>query len=222
MPEVTAAQVITMLHQGNLTAAAALAETHELPISQARVYLAEGNPSKALAVLEPLRQQLEAKGWVDEQLKVIILEAIAQHALGENEQAVQVLGEALALAEPGGFIRIFVDEGQSMAHLLEETLNRGIAPNYVQRLLTAFPIHEIGQPVPLQRQALKSELVEPLSQRELEVLRLIAQGLSNREISKQLFLALNTVKGHNQKIYSKLQVKSRTEAIARAHELDLL
>jgi LuxR family maltose regulon positive regulatory protein len=130
--------------------------------------------------------------------------------------------QSLTLAEPGGFIRIFVDEGQSMAHLLKETFNRGIAANYVQRLLTAFPIHEIGQPIPLQRQALKPKLVEPLSQRELEVLRLIAQGFSNREIGKQLFLALNTVKGHNQKIYSKLQVKSRTEAIARAHELDLL
>jgi LuxR family maltose regulon positive regulatory protein len=74
----------------------------------------------------------------------------------------------------------------------------------------------------LQRQTLKSELVEPLSHRELEVLRLIARGFSNREIGKRLFLALNTVKGHNQKIYSKLRVQSRTEAIARAHELDLL
>jgi LuxR family maltose regulon positive regulatory protein len=222
MPEVTAAQVITMLHQGNLAAATQLAEKHELPISQTRVYLAQGDASKALAVLEPLRQQVEAKGWVDERLKVMILQAIAFHALGENEQAVQALGEALALAEPGGFIRIFVDEGQSMAHLLKETFNRGIAPNYVQRLLTAFPIQEIGQPIPLQRQTLKSELVEPLSHRELEVLRLIARGFSNREIGKRLFLALNTVKGHNQKIYSKLQVQSRTEAIARAHELDLL
>ncbi len=222
MPEVAAAQVITMLHQGNLTAAAALAETHEHPISQARVYLAQGDPSAALAVLEPLRQQVEAKGWVDERLKMIILEAIALHALGENEQAVQVLGEALALAEPGGFIRIFVDEGQSMAHLLKETLNRGIAPNYVQKLLTAFPIDETEQSVSSPIQAPKSELDEPLSQRELEVLQLIAQGLSNREISKRLFLALNTVKGHNQKIYSKLQVQSRTEAVARARELDLL
>ena len=143
MPEVAAAQVLTMLHQGNLAAAAHLAETHELPISQARVHLAQGDPSTALAVLEPLRQQVEAKGWEDEQLKVMILQAVAFHALGENEQAVQALGEALALAEPGGFIRIFVDEGQSMAHLLKETLNRGIAPYYVQRLLTAFPTDEI-------------------------------------------------------------------------------
>jgi LuxR family transcriptional regulator, maltose regulon positive regulatory protein len=222
MPEVASTQVITMLHQGNLAAAAALAETHELPISKVRVYLAQRDPSAALAVLKPLRQQVEAKDWVDERLKVIILEAIAQHALGENEQAVQVLGEALALAEPGGFIRIFVDEGQSMAHLLKETLNRGIAPNYVQKLLKAFPIDETGQSVSSPIQAPKFILDGPLSQRELEVLRLIAQGLSNREISKRLFLALNTVKGHNQKIYSKLQVQSRTEALVRARELDLL
>ena len=88
--------------------------------------------------------------------------------------------------------------------------------------LTAFPIDETEQAVSSQTQDPKSELDEPLSQRELEVLQLIAQGLSNREISKRLFLALNTVKGHNQKIYSKLQVQSRTEAIARARELDLL
>jgi len=222
MPEIAAAQVVMMLHQGNLAAAAHLAETHELPISQARVYLAQGDPSTALAVLEPLRQQVEAKGWVDERLKVMVLQAIALHALDENEQSVQVLADALALAEPGGFIRIFVDEGQSMALLLNETLNRGIAPNYVQRLLTAFPFDETDQAVSSQTQAPESELDVPLSQRELEVLRLIAQGLTNREISERLFLALNTVKGHNQKIYSKLQVQSRTEAIARARELDLL
>jgi LuxR family transcriptional regulator, maltose regulon positive regulatory protein len=86
----------------------------------------------------------------------------------------------------------------------------------------AFPNEVTDLPVPSLKQPPKSELDEPLSQRELEVLRLIAQGLSNQEISQRLFLALNTVKGHNQKIYSKLQVQSRTEAIARARELDLL
>jgi LuxR family maltose regulon positive regulatory protein len=225
MPDIAALQVLVLLHQGNLAAAAHLAQTHELPISQTRVHLAQGDPATALVLLGPLRRDAEAKKWQDEWLKVIILEAIAHQALGENEQAVQLLGEALAMAEPGGFIRIFVDEGQSMAYLLKEALNRGIAPSYVQRLLNAFPIDETEQAVSTQTQAPKSELselVEPLSQRELEVLRLIAQGLSNREISKRLFLALNTVKGHNQKIYSKLQVQSRTEAIARARELYLL
>jgi LuxR family maltose regulon positive regulatory protein len=222
MPEIVTAQVITMLHQGDLAAAAHLAVKHELPISQARVHLAQGDPATALAVLKPLRQQVEAKGWKNERLKVMILQAIALHALCETDKAEQVLGNALALAEPGGFIRIFVDEGQSMALLLNETLNRGIAPNYVQRLLTAFPFDETDQAVSSQTQAPKSELDEPLSQRELEVLQLIAQGLSNREISERLFLALNTVKGHNRKIFDKLQVQRRTEAVARARELDLL
>jgi LuxR family maltose regulon positive regulatory protein len=222
MPAVAEAQVLTLLQQGNLTSAAYLAETHELPISQARVYLAQGDPVKALAVLEPFRKKVEAKGWVDERLKSMILQAIAFHALGEKDRAVRLLGDALTMAEPGGFIRIFVDEGQPIAQLLHETLDRGIAPNYVRRLLTAFSTDETQQAVSAQTRTPQSDLVEPLSQRELEVLQLIAQGLSNREIGKQLYLALNTVKGHNQKIYSKLQVQSRTEAIARARELDLL
>ena len=111
MPEIAAAQVLVLLHQGNLAAAAHLAQTHELPLSQARVLLAQGDPSAALAVLEPLRQQMEAKGWQDERLKVMVLQAVALHAHGEKDKAVQLLGDALALAEPGGFIRIFVDEG---------------------------------------------------------------------------------------------------------------
>lgn len=222
MPDIAAAQVLVLLHQGNLAEAARMAETHALPMSQARVYLARGDPSTALALLEKLRQQVEADGHVDERLKITILQAVALHALGKYEQAVQALGEALGLAEPGGFIRTFVDEGQSMAHLLNETLQHGIAPNYVQRLLTAFPIDETEQVVAWQTQAPKPGLFEPLSQREFEILQLIAQGLSNREISKQLFLALSTVKGHNQIIFSKLRVQRRTEAVARARELGLL
>ena len=118
LPEVAAAQVLTFLHQGDLDAAAHLAQTHELPISRARVLLAQGNTSAALAALEPLRQQMEAKGWQDERLKVMVLQAVAHHAHGEKDKAVQLLGEALALAEPGGFIRIFVDEGEPMRLLI--------------------------------------------------------------------------------------------------------
>jgi LuxR family maltose regulon positive regulatory protein len=120
MAEVAAAQVLTLLHQGNLVAAARLAQAHELPISQARVHLAQGDPSAALAVLEPLRQQAEAKGWQDERLKVMVVEAVAHQAHGQTETAVQLLGDALALAEPGGFVRLFVGEGMPMARLLTE------------------------------------------------------------------------------------------------------
>ncbi|MEK6325662.1 MAG: LuxR C-terminal-related transcriptional regulator [Acidobacteriota bacterium] len=221
MPEVAATQVLTLLHQGNLAAAANLAQTHELPISQARVHLAQGDTSAALAVLEPWRLQVAAKGWEDERLKVMVLQAVALHAHGEKDNAVQLLGDALALAEPGGFIRIFVDEGIPMAQLLFEAAAQTIMPDYTGKLLAVFEAEE-------QKSEDKSylppaqPLIEPLSQRELEVLQLIAQGLSNREIGERLFLALITVKGHNQKIFGKLQVQRRTEAVARARELGLL
>ncbi len=224
MPEVAAAQVLTLLRQGDLAAAAHLAQTHDLPISRARVLLAQEDPSAALAVLGPLRQQMEAKGWQDERLKVMVLQAVALHAHGEKDKAVQLLGDALALAEPGGFIRLFVDEGAPMAQLLSEAAAHGIMPDYVVKLLAAFQdvTKDEGRTTELASVIRPSSLVEPLSERELKVLQLIAQGLSNREISERLFLALDTVKGHNRRIYGKLQVQSRTEAVARARELGLL
>jgi LuxR family maltose regulon positive regulatory protein len=226
MPEIAAVQVLVLLRQGSFGAAAQLAQQYELPLSQARVLLAQGDPSAALAVLAPLRQQMEAKGWADERLKVMVLEAVALHARDEKAKAFQVLGEALALAEPEGFIRIFVDEGEPMRLLIadfrlwiEKQSHEHPRVGYVDKLLTAFT-----RPMAPQSAIsnLQSTIVEPLSPRELEILRLIAQGLSNREISEQLFLALDTVKGHNRRIYGKLQVGRRTEAIARARELGLL
>jgi LuxR family maltose regulon positive regulatory protein len=217
MPEVAAVQVLTLLRQGNLTAAAHVAETHQLPLSRARVHLAQGRPSAALGALEPFRQQVQAKGWKDEHLKAMILQAVALHEDGEKDRALQVLGEALAIAEPGGFIRLFIDEGRPMAQLLSEAAVQGIRPGDVAKLLAAFESEKQTPPVKSSQ-----SLVEPLSQRELEVLQLIAQGLSNDEIGKRLFLALDTIKGHNRRIYDKLQVQRRTEAIARARELGLL
>jgi len=227
IPEVAAAQVLVLLqqepllYQGNLAAAAHLAQTHDLPISQARVHLAQGDTSAALTLLESWRGQMEAKGWEDERLKVMVLQAVAYHAHGEKDKAVQVLGNALTLAEPGGFIRTFVDEGIPMAQLLSEAAAHGMMPDYTGKLLAAFEAEEQkNQDKPDLPPA--QPLFEPLSQRELEVLQLIAQGLSNHEISERLFLALSTVKGHNRNIFAKLQVQRRTEAIARARELGLL
>jgi LuxR family maltose regulon positive regulatory protein len=148
---------------------------------------------------------------------------MTQDAHGAHDTAVHVLGEALALAEPGGYIRLFVDEGAALAQLLPRAMARGANADYVGKLLAAFAAEgqtnsETAQPP----RGAAQQLVEPLSQRELEVLRLIAQGLSNRQISERLFLALNTVKGHNRVIFSKLLVERRTEAVARARELELL
>jgi LuxR family maltose regulon positive regulatory protein len=221
LPEIAAVQVAVLIRQGQVAAAAQLARQYELPLSQARVLIAQDDPSAALAVLEPLRQQMEAKGWQDTLLRVMVLQAVALHAHGEKEQAIQLLAEALTLAEPGGFIRIFVDEGFPMAQLLSEAAARGIMPDYTGKLLAAFEVEERKSEDKPDLPPAQS-LIEPLSQRELEVLRLIAQGLSNREIGERLFLALDTVKGHNRRIFDKLQVQSRTEAVARARELGLL
>jgi LuxR family maltose regulon positive regulatory protein len=220
IPEVACVQVLVLLRQGNLEVAAQLAQAHELPISRARVHLAQGGPSAALAVLKPWRQQAESTGWENERLKTMVLQAVAHRANGEIDKARQMLGDVLALSEPEGFIRTFVDEGSPMVSLLSEAAAQGIMPNYVDKLLAAF---EAEKQKSVQPSVLNSQsLIEPLSQRELEVLRLIAQGLSNDEIGKRLYLALDTVKGHNRRIYDKLQVQRRTEAVARARELGLL
>jgi LuxR family transcriptional regulator, maltose regulon positive regulatory protein len=228
MPDVAATQVLTLLHQNHLAAAAHLAEIHELPISQARVHLAQGDPSTALALLAPLRQQIEAKGWADERLKVMLLQAVAHHAHSEADKAVQVLGDALALAKPGGFIRIFVDEGLPMAALLLEAAAHGIMPDYTGKLLAAFPrtedrglrtelaesLHSVLSPQ-------SSSLVEPLSERERDVLRLLGTELNGPEIARKLTVSLNTMRTHTKNIYSKLGVNNRRAAVRRAEELDL-
>jgi LuxR family maltose regulon positive regulatory protein len=221
LPEVAAVQVLTLMRQGNLVAAAHLAQAQELPLSQARVHLAQGDTSAALAVLEARRQQVEARGWQDERLKVMVLQAVALEAHGEKDKAIHLLVDALALAEPGGFIRLFIDEGLPMAHLLSEAATQGMMPDYTWKLLAVFKAEKQEREDTSPQPAIQP-LLEPLSQRELEVLHLIAQGLSNQEISERLFLALDTVKGHNRKIFGKLQVERRTEAVARARELGLL
>ncbi len=221
LPEIAATQSLVLLRQGKLTAAAQVAQTHHLPLSQARVGMAQGDISATLATLAAFRQQAETKGWADARLQAMILQAVALQADGEEKAAVQLMGEALALAEPGGFVRLFIDEGQPMAQLLAKAVVYGLAPDYVATLLAACAAESSrhGDGVAL---AVAPPLVESLSDRELEVLQLIAQGLSNREIGEQLFLALDTVKGHNRRIFDKLEVQRRTEAVARARELGLL
>ncbi|MGG4439975.1 LuxR C-terminal-related transcriptional regulator [Brevibacillus fortis] len=215
-------QVLLLLQQDNLTMAARLAQKHDLPILQARVLLAQGDSSAALAMLEPLLVQAEAKQLEDERLKTMLLLAVVWHAHGDRAKATQMVRDALVIAEPGGFIRSFVDEGIPMKMLLCEVAVHGEMPRYIEKLLTECkgegPKGEGNSNQP--RHA--ASLIEPLSERELEILHLIAKGLSNRDIAQQLFLALSTVKGHNRNIFDKLQVQRRTEAVARARQLGLL
>jgi LuxR family maltose regulon positive regulatory protein len=231
MPEIAEAQVLVLLRQGHLAAAAHLAELHQLPLSQARVHLAQKEPVAALAVLESRRREVEANNWEDERLKILLLQSLALQARREMDTAIQLLAAALALAEPGGFVRSFLDEGPPMARLLVAAAAHGFMPSYTGTLLTAFDGEQrAASAVPsrlltassLSTSSSAQSLVEPLSHREVEVLRLIAQGRSNQEISEQLVIAMSTVKGHNRSIFSKLQVQRRTEAVAYARELGLL
>ncbi|MBK7316844.1 LuxR C-terminal-related transcriptional regulator [Candidatus Villigracilis affinis] len=177
--------------------------------------------SGAVGLLERLLKAAEEGGRMGSVIEILVLQALAHQAQGDLPAALLPLQHALALAEPEGYVRMFLDEGPSMMQLLREASAREIMPDYTDKLLAAF-----------EAEKRKSEdkpdlpptqpLIDPLSQRELKILQLIAQGLSNREIGERLFLALDTIKGHNRKIFDKLQVQSRTEAIARARELGLL
>jgi LuxR family maltose regulon positive regulatory protein len=199
-----------------------VAQAHDLPLSQARVHLAQGDPTAALEVLEPYRRRMTEKAWADQELKALVLLAVAFDAAGERPRAVEVLDEALALAEPSHFIRLFVDEGAPMGRLLFEALSRGVRPDYVRRLLAAFPTDAPGRVAPPIASGPRIRLAEPLSARELEVLLLIADGLTNQEIAVRLYLSLHTVKSHAHTIYAKLGVTGRTQAGPTARALGLL
>jgi len=191
-------------------------------IAQYRSDGVDGSIHGAVRLLERLLRAAEEGGRTGSVIEILALQALAHEAQGDIPAALAPLERALVLGEPEGYVRIFVDEGQPMARLLYEALSLGIAPDYARRLLAAFPVAEPEQAAPLGTQALKSDLIEPLSERELEVLQLIAGGLPNREIAARLYISLNTVKGHTRNIYGKLSVHSRTGAVARARALGIL
>jgi LuxR family maltose regulon positive regulatory protein len=147
-------------------------------------------------------------------IELLVLQALAHKEQGNIPAALAPLQEALSLAEPEGYVRMFVDEGPPMAHLLEEITKHGNASKYVRQLLTAFASAS-------DRTLVKQGLIEPLSERELEVLRLLRSDLNGPEIASELIVSLNTVRTHTKNIYSKLGVNSRRAAVSRAEELDL-
>jgi LuxR family maltose regulon positive regulatory protein len=218
--EVDGAHVDVLLRQGKIREAETLAVQTGLPLSQARVLLTKGEIAGALDILEKLLWKLMEMDRQDERLKATALTACALYTHGETGKAIRLLESIFEISEPEGFIRLFVDEGPVMQALLEEAASRGIMPEYTASLLAALENQQ--EPLATASRGIDQPLIEPLSPRELEVLQLIADGLSNREISERLFLALSTVKGHSRIIFDKLQVQRRTEAVARARELGLL
>ncbi len=177
----------------------------------------------ARALIEPALEHAHTSGVMLNVTRLLILDALVLYAQGETAPAIETLKRALAFAEPENYVRSFIDLGKPMEEFLfwsleSQSLNEPHLRVYVNKLLSQF-----GADSPIKSSRPTGDtLVEPLSERELEVLRLIAKGLSNREISERLFLALSTVKGHTRIIFDKLQVQRRTEAVARARELGIL
>ena len=145
-----------------------------------------------------------------------VLIALAHQARGERNKSMVALEQVLITAKPEGYVRVFVDEGDPMKALLREAETRGITPDYVPTLLLAFETANVQVEPPS-----VTSLIEPLSERELEVLRLLKTELSGPEIAGELMIALSTMRSHTQNIYSKLGVSNRRAAVSRAEELNL-
>ncbi len=195
-------------------------------VTLARVLAGRYNSSRddldihdAIELLERLLQAAEEGGRTGSVIEILVLQALAHAAQANTSRALLPLERALTLAEPEGYVRIFVGEGEPMRDLLRHAAAAGITGFYTQRLLSAFG--EPDQSVASSRNA-AAELADPLTAREIEVLRLIVAGLRNQEIADQLFISLSTVKRHIANGYGKMGVSHRTEAVARANELNLL
>jgi LuxR family maltose regulon positive regulatory protein len=189
--------------------------TRELEYTMhARLLLAQDKPREALQLLRLLQAVAETMAREGSVIQILVLQALALQAQGDMAQALVTLGQALAKAGPEGYVRVFVDNGAPMAHLLRLAASRGLEPEYAATLLAAFTAPEQAtQPQPL---------AEPLTSRELDILRFLAADLTSTEIANQLIIAPSTVRSHIKSIYGKLSVHERRQAIQRAKELRLL
>jgi LuxR family maltose regulon positive regulatory protein len=197
----------------HITFARALIARHGMPGG-------ERSATEALRLLERLRAAAESGGRIGSVIEILVLHARAQQMLGNLRGALESLTQALTLAEPEGFLRVFLDEGSAMRELLRHATSRGLAGEYTRRVLAAFDAPR--QPVAPSVGSAAAGSIQPLTTREREILRLIAAGLRNQEIAEHLSISAATVKRHIANAYGKLGVGHRTEALARAAELKLL
>ena len=201
-------------------------EREQIAVARVRIVqgLAGGDGARleeALDLLSALAASADDGGRQGRLIEILVLQSLIVYAGGNVDRALTVLERCLSLAEPEGYVRVFVDEGEPMVSLLDKAVRRGIAVEYASRLLEAF-----GGPTGREGAATDmlspGGLVEPLTRREHQVLQLICEGYSNQEIAEVLVVTLSTVKKHGSNIYGKIGVSSRTQAIVRARELGLI
>jgi LuxR family maltose regulon positive regulatory protein len=197
-------------------------------VARARIFLAKDQPTAALQRLEPVLQRATAGQRWGHVIEICLLQALAHQRLDEESQALAALSEAVRLGEPEGYLRSFVEEGEAIAALLcklrEEQRQIGPTP-YLDRVLAAFPKPSQTLTCQSKRMAKQTQaqpLLEPLSERELQVLQLLEKGASNLEIAQELVIVVDTVKRHVSHIFAKLGVQNRVQAVRQAHELGLL
>jgi LuxR family transcriptional regulator, maltose regulon positive regulatory protein len=231
-----ARQVLLGQFRGNTTAASEWILNNGLTIDDdpyypgeaeyliyARYLIHQGKISQGLSLLERWLEDAELKERMRSVIEILILRSRAFKASSHFEEAIKTIAKAINHAEPEGYIRIFVDEGAEIAELLAETASRGVSPDYIHHILAAFPQDQIHLPPhSLDPTPNSTRLVDPLSRREIEVLNLINSGASNQTIAHELVISVATVKRHISNIYSKLQVTSRTQVIAKAREFGIL
>jgi LuxR family maltose regulon positive regulatory protein len=197
----------------------------DLELARTRLLLAQSQQAAGLNDLQPFLRLAQSQGRKTSAIRILLVQALLMQAQGSLTRALSPLSQALSLAEPAGFIRIFVDEGASLRSLLLalRDTTTAVSQHYIARLLAELPpetpLDALEQNAPADE---AFSLRDPLSERELEILRLIASGRSNQEITVHLVIALSTLKTHINRMYNKLGVSSRTQALVRARRLRLL
>ncbi len=196
-------------------------------LTLARVFMAQNRFEQALSLLGRLHQIAQSIGKMQSVLEILALQAMALSAQGRTEQALIKLERAFAIGESENYVRLFVDEGKPMAKLLRQAASHGLVPEYVRKLLAAFGDEtkdesQTLESLPSSLTSDPSSLVEPLSERELEILRLLKTELSGPEIARELMISLSTVRTHTKNIYGKLGAHNRRQAVAQAENLGLL
>lgn len=197
-------------------------------ISQVALLNAQGRFADTIDAIGQVIDELERRGRIWSVLTLMTYLAVALQAQGEEEKAIQVIGRCLAIAQPEGYQRIFLGRGAPMQKLLRSAMKCGLATEYIQELLPAFhlpgaqPMPESPAARPAPAKTAVSTMLEPLSEREIQVLRLLDSPLTSVDIGRELYISTNTVRTHIKNIYAKLGVNRRTEAVRLAKEIELI